>query len=143
MSDDRYVIDQIRDGTDLVSLIGEHVQLIKKGREWTGLCPFHNDSRPSMSVVTHKGTPFYKCHSCGAGGDAISFLRGLMGMEFREALEMLANRAGIDLPKQSGFTSGPAKRTLREACLIAQKFFIKHLHATSGKDAEICQTCRT
>ena len=59
-------IEQVRDSTDLVALIGEHVPLRSKGREHVGLCPFHDDHTPSLAVVTHKGNAFYKCHSCGA-----------------------------------------------------------------------------
>ena len=62
--------DRVRDAVDLVQLIGQHVRLTPKGREHVGLCPFHDDSRPSFAVVTHKGHAFYKCHACGAAGDA-------------------------------------------------------------------------
>ncbi|MCI0674597.1 MAG: CHC2 zinc finger domain-containing protein, partial [Phycisphaerales bacterium] len=67
-------IEVVRDATDLVRLIGEHVALRPKGREHVGLCPFHDDKNPSLAVVTHKGNAFYKCHSCGAGGDAFDFV---------------------------------------------------------------------
>ena len=63
----REQIERVREQTDLVALIGEHVALKPRGREFVGLCPFHDDHTPSMTVVTHKGDPFYKCHSRRSG----------------------------------------------------------------------------
>ncbi|MCX5641303.1 MAG: CHC2 zinc finger domain-containing protein, partial [Planctomycetota bacterium] len=74
------------DATDLVALIGEHVQLRPKGREHVGICPFHDDRAPSMTVVTHKSSGFYKCFSCGAAGNAIDFMMNYHKMEFIDAL---------------------------------------------------------
>ena len=89
-------IDQVRESVDLVGLIAEHVPLRPKGREHVGLCPFHEDHSPSLTVVTHKGNAFYKCHSCGAAGDAFNFVMDYHKMSFGEALELLAaRRAGI------------------------------------------------
>lgn len=90
--DDR---QRVLDATDIVRLIGEHVTLRAKGREYVGLCPFHDDHKPSMSVVPVK--QIYHCFSCGAGGNAITFVREFHKMGFREALEHLADRAGIKL----------------------------------------------
>ena len=81
--------------TDLVRLIGEQVTLKRKGREYTCLCPFHNDHNPSMYVVPSK--QIYHCFVCGAGGDALKFAMDYFKMEFREALTLLADRAGITL----------------------------------------------
>ena len=89
--------DLVLDATDLVALIGEHVQLRPKGREHVGLCPFHDDRAPSMTVVTHKGAGFYKCFSCGAAGNAIDFMMNYHRMEFIDALRALAERSGIEL----------------------------------------------
>ena len=61
-------IDRVRDATDLVRLVSEHVSLTPRGREHVGLCPFHDDHKPSMAVVTHKGSGFYNCFACGASG---------------------------------------------------------------------------
>ena len=85
-------VERVRDATDLVALIGEHVALRPKGREHVGICPFHDDHRPSMAVVTHKGNAFFKCHSCGAGGDAFDFVKMFHKMDFPEALRFLADR---------------------------------------------------
>ncbi len=70
-------IDSVKDRADIVEIVGEHVVLKKKGKEYVGICPFHEDSRPSMTVSPSK--QFYFCFSCGAGGNSIKFL-----MEFQK-----------------------------------------------------------
>jgi DNA primase len=87
--------DRVLEATDLVALISEHVRLQPKGSEFVGLCPFHDDKKPSMHVVPTKG--FYHCFACGEHGNAIDFLINFHKMDFRAALEALANRAGIEL----------------------------------------------
>jgi DNA primase len=87
--------DRVRDATDIVRLVGEHVALRPKGREFVGLCPFHEDHSPSMYVVPAK--QIFHCFVCGAGGDAFSFVQKLHKMEFPEAIKYLAERAGIEL----------------------------------------------
>jgi DNA primase len=139
-------IDRVRDATDLVRLIGEHVPLKPRGREHVGLCPFHDDHSPSMAVVTHKGNAFYKCHACGAGGDAFDFVQNYHKMDFAEALRFLADRAGITLtPRPSPgqrSASGEAdehdgrtvaRSSIREANAFAAAFFRKVLqHPEAG-----------
>jgi len=88
-------IRRVQDASDIVRIVGEHVALKPKGREFVGLCPFHDDHKPSMGVVPHK--QIFHCFVCGSGGDVFSFVRKFHGMEFREALEYLAERAGIEL----------------------------------------------
>lgn len=91
--------EQVQQATDLVRLIGEQVALRPKGREFAGLCPFHDDKNPSMFVSPAK--QIYKCFSCGAGGDAFSFVMNYHKMTFPEALKYLAERAGIVLQTTS------------------------------------------
>lgn len=88
-------VQRVLDATDIVRLIGDHLALKRKGREYIGLCPFHDDHSPSMYVVPHK--QIYHCFSCGAGGNAFGFVMNYHKMPFREALEYLAERAGITL----------------------------------------------
>jgi DNA primase len=139
-------IDRVRDATDLVRLIGEHVTLKPRGREHVGLCPFHDDHSPSMAVVTHKGNAFYKCHACGTGGDAFDFVQNYHKMDFGEALRFLADRAGIPLtPRtpqgervgdgEAGDADGHGLRrsSIREANAFAAAFFRKALkHPEAG-----------
>ena len=122
--------DRVLEATDLVALVGEHVALKPKGREHMGLCPFHDDRSPSMSVVTHKGNAFYKCFSCGAAGNAIDFVMEFHKMDFPEALRHLAARAGIQL--RNVRDEGPkdpatSREALRAAMAAANRFYRKCL----------------
>lgn len=93
MRDD--TVDQIRERTDIVELIGQYVGLQKAGRNFKGLCPFHQEKTPSFIVFPESQN--FHCFGCGAGGDAFSFLMQVEKTGFREALETLAERAGIEL----------------------------------------------
>lgn len=119
-------IDLVREATDLVRLIGEHIALRPRGREHVGVCPFHDDHAPSLAVVTHKGNAFYKCHACGAGGDAFDFVMNYHKMEFGEALRHLAERAGVKLqPRraEAASESGPGRADLRKVNSFAASFY--------------------
>ena len=89
----RYDVDQVRERTDLLTLIGQHVALKKRGGRFTGLCPFHQEKTPSFSVDPTKG--FWHCFGCGKGGDAFNFLMQMEHLSFGEAVERLAERAGV------------------------------------------------
>ncbi|MET3504806.1 DNA primase [Halalkalibacter oceani] len=89
-------VELIRRSSDIVEVIGEHVQLKKQGRQYIGLCPFHGEKTPSFSVSADK--QLYHCFGCGAGGNVFSFLMELEGLTFVEAAQQLAKRANIDLP---------------------------------------------
>jgi DNA primase len=91
------VISQIREAADIVVVVGQYVQLKKAGRNWKGLCPFHGEKTPSFNVHPDRGT-FY-CFGCQKKGDAFSFIQELEGKSFVEAVEQLANRFGIAVPK--------------------------------------------
>ena len=127
--------DRILDATDLVALVGEQVRLEPKGSEFIGLCPFHDDARPSMYVVPAKN--FYHCFACGAHGNAIDFLMNLHNMEFREALEALASRAGIELSRQTetGRQASDRRRQLFRANQLAARFFMRTLKEPAGDSA--------
>lgn len=132
--------DRVQQATDIVRLIGEQVALRPKGKEFAGLCPFHDDKNPSMQVSPAK--QIYKCFSCGAGGDAFSFVMNYHKMSFPEAIKHLAERAGIEVVEDrgSGFRdqgSGPSDRDrLREANGRALEFFRALLkHPEHGKTA--------
>ncbi len=95
-NDDR---QRVRDASDIAAVVGEHLSLKAKGREYVGLCPFHDDRNPSMCVVPTK--QIFHCFVCGAGGDVFSFIQKYHSMDFREALEFLAERGNIELSKFS------------------------------------------
>jgi DNA primase len=92
----------VRARTDIAQLIGERVTLQSRmgGRELVGLCPFHDDHNPSLRVYADRQS--YKCWSCGEGGDCFAFVQKTEGVDFRDALELLATRAGLEIPKSSG-----------------------------------------
>ena len=91
--------EQIRQAIDIVDLVGSVVQLRRQGRGYVGLCPWHDDSRPSLQVNPEKQS--FKCWVCDIGGDIFSFIMKTEGVEFPEALAMLADRAGIAVQKPS------------------------------------------
>lgn len=94
-NDDR---ERVREASDIVEVLRSHLALTPKGREFVALCPFHDDHKPSMCVVP--GKQIFHCFSCGATGDVFSFVMKYLGLDFREALEMLAERAGVELTRR-------------------------------------------
>ena len=94
---DQATVSQVQQANDIVDVVSEHVSLKKKGREMLGLCPFHDDHRPSMNVNAAK--QIFKCFACGAGGDVFKFVQMRENLTFPQAIERLAERVGIKLRK--------------------------------------------
>ena len=92
---DRSDIDRVREATDLVELISEVTTVKRSGRSFMAVCPFHEEKTPSMSVDRARG--LYHCFGCGKGGDVFTFVSETQGVEFGDALELLARKAGITL----------------------------------------------
>ena len=117
------VRDRIRDATDIVDLVSEHVQLTRRGRNFLGLCPFHEEKTPSFNVNPDR--QFYHCFGCGAGGDVFKFIQEIDRVTFVEAVKFLAERAGIALPERSGPSreETEAADELYRANDLAQKYF--------------------
>ena len=95
---DREIVEQVKEATDLVALVGQAVKLKKSGAAWSGLCPFHSERSPSFQVVPQRG--FYHCFGCGKHGDAFTWVMEREGLSFPEALDLLARQAGIALPER-------------------------------------------
>lgn len=93
-------IQSLLERTDLLALIQERTSLKRAGATYTGCCPFHDEKTPSFHVYHQSSPAHYHCYGCGAHGDAITFLREQDHLEFMEALEKLANRAGMEIPRQ-------------------------------------------
>ena len=128
---DRVDIERVREATDLVALISAFVQLQPKGREWLGLCPFHEDHKPSFTVVTHKQNAFYKCHACGESGDCYTFVQKYLKKDFSEAIRFLADQAGITLTNTRGNSpSSESKSKLRSAIKWATDLYADELGKT-------------
>ncbi len=94
---DQYFIDDLKERADLVRLIEPYAPLKKKGANWMACCPFHQEKTPSFSVNPSKG--FYKCFGCGKGGNAYTFLMEMEGLNFPEAVQRIAEMAGVPLPE--------------------------------------------
>ncbi len=92
-------LDELRARVSVADVVGRRVKLIKRGREFTGLCPFHNEKTPSFTVAEQKG--FFHCFGCGAHGDVIGFVMRSDGLSFPEAVEKLAAEAGMEVPRPS------------------------------------------
>lgn len=89
------IVEEVRKKTDIVDLISEYIPLIKKGKNYFGVCPFHDDSNPSMSISREK--QIYKCFSCGASGNIYNFLMDYEHIDFKEALSKLSSKLGINI----------------------------------------------
>jgi DNA primase len=125
-------LDELRSRVSLADLVGKRVRLVRKGREYGGLCPFHNEKTPSFYVVEDK--QFFHCFGCGAHGDAIGFVVRAENLDFIEAIERLAGMAGIAMPQQTPQEREKAQRqkTLLEALAAAAKFYEELLWSPAG-----------
>ena len=139
---DTGLISRIQQANDIVDVIGEHLALKRKGREMLGLCPFHDDHRPSFNVNPSK--QIFKCFACGAGGDVVKFVQMRENLSFPQALERLANRAGIKIeplrPRTSHEPQAPGDEInpneLARVNAWAAKYFAANLaNPEKGKDA--------
>ncbi len=135
--DDRAVVEQVRGATNIVSLVGEYVQLRKAGTKMMGLCPFHGEKAPSFSVSEDR--QMFYCFGCNRGGDVFKFLMMIENLEFPEALKQLAEKAGVELPRRSGGRPGASvsdRERARKIHRLAQAFFRRCLAETGeGKKA--------
>jgi len=115
-------VDEVKQRLDIVDVVGQHVALQKAGRNFRALCPFHSERSPSFYVFTDRQT--WHCFgACGTGGDVISFVMKKEGLEFRDALQLLAQRAGVALPAPSGEREDSRREVLRRANEAAARFF--------------------
>ena len=118
--------EEIRSRSDIVEVIGGYLHLQKAGKDYKGVCPFHPDTRPSLSVSPT--LQIYKCYSCGEGGDVFKFVQKIDNLEFVEALEQLAKRAGIAFDRRALSPELQSKREqMRTVVTIAQDFFRERL----------------
>ena len=88
-------IKEILDKADIVAIIGEHIKLEKKGNDYKGVCPFHDDTNPSMSVSPNK--KIFKCFSCGETGNAITFVQKFKHITFPEAVKYIGEKCGVSV----------------------------------------------
>ena len=125
-------IQELSQRTDITELIGSYVQLRRRGRTYTGLCPFHSEKTPSF-VVYPETTSFY-CFGCGAGGDAITFIKRLNNLDYVEAVRFLASRAGMPMPDEQD-DAGNSKRRILAMNKDVARFYFECLNADIGREA--------
>lgn len=132
-SDD--IIEEVRSGNDIVDVISSYVKLQKKGSTHFGLCPFHNEKSPSFSVSA--GKQLYYCFGCGAGGNVFTFLMEYENYSFQEALNFLAERIGVELPKQElsaqNKQEADARARILELNKLAATYYYAQLRQEQGK----------
>ena len=131
-----YFIQQVSQATDIVDLVSQYVSLKKSGKEFVGLCPFHEDHKPSMFVSPAK--QIFKCFACGAGGGVFQFLMLYEKQEFPEAVKSLAERAHIPLPREANeppIQPGLGKEDLTRVMAWAAEFFQHQLWSDLGAGA--------
>ena len=128
-------IDELVSRTDITELVGEYVRLTKKsGNNMFGLCPFHSEKTPSFSV--NSDLQLYRCWGCGKGGGAITFVREMENLPFRDAVEVLAKRAGMTIPEETGKAEITNRRKrILELNKDAAKHFLQMLLSSHGQTA--------
>ncbi len=129
-------IEEVRTASDIVDVVSAHVRLKKRGKNYLGLCPFHQEKTPSFSVSPEK--QMYHCFGCGVGGNVFTFLMELEKVSFVEAVRTLAERAGITLPAATpaDLAQETENEALYNACRFAGHFFFQNLTSTGeGKIA--------
>ncbi|MBQ9815511.1 MAG: DNA primase [Lachnospiraceae bacterium] len=133
------VIDQVIDANNIVDVIGSYVKLNKKGSTYFGLCPFHNEKTPSFSVTDNGNKQMFYCFGCHTGGSVLTFIQKYENCTYSEALKILADRAGITLPKPDYSQADAARAKRREEILevnkLAAVYFYHLLKSNRGTQA--------
>ncbi len=128
------IVEEVRARADIVDIVGEHVPLKKAGKEYRALCPFHTEKTPSFYVVPAKG--FYNCFGCGVSGDVFTFLMERLGVDFPDAVRMVAARVGVEVPEDAGPSPEQERnRPLYEAIAFAEDFYRRQLEGEAGARA--------
>lgn len=129
------IIDEVREKNDIVDVISPYVRLTKRGANYVGLCPFHNEKTPSFSVNT--GRQSFHCFGCGVGGNSISFVMKYENLTFTEAIKQMADRVGINLPEEHDNPESGRRADLRtrlfEIYKEAAKFYYFQLRGDYGE----------
>lgn len=128
------VISEVLAGNDIIDYVSQYVHLKKNGRDYSGLCPFHKEKSPSFHVSGEK--QLFHCFGCGAGGNLLQFVMRSEGIDFVEALKLLADRAGIMLPEEnSDYAFHEKKKKIYEMNKAAARFYYSVLTSEEGREA--------
>ncbi len=131
------LIEEIRSNNDIVDVISGYVTLKRSGRNFFGLCPFHKEKSPSFAVSPDK--QIFHCFGCGAGGNVIHFVSKIEGLDFKDTLELLANRIGMELPSLDNYEddkTAKLKKKVYEINEIAARFYHENLYKPTSKIAQ-------
>ena len=131
------IIEEVRQSNDIVDIISQYVHLKRSGRNFFGLCPFHNEKSPSFSVSPDK--QIFHCFGCGVGGNVFTFLMKIEGINFVEAVQMLAERANIQLPtfeNREDSAREELKAKVYKVNEFTAQFYHENLYKTSAKPAQ-------
>ena len=131
------LIEEIRSNNDIVDVISGYVTLKRSGRNFFGLCPFHKEKSPSFAVSPDK--QIFHCFGCGAGGNVIHFVSKIEGLDFKDTLELLANRIGMELPSLDNYEddkTAKLKKRVYEINEIAARFYHENLYKPTSKIAQ-------
>ena len=121
---DRATIDRIMDAAQIVDVVSEFVTLRRRGVNYTGLCPFHNEKTPSFSVSPSKGV--CKCFSCGKGGNAVHFIMEHEQLSYYEALKYLARKYNIEVKERELTNEEKQAQSIRESLFIVNQFALDY-----------------
>ncbi|CDA23700.1 dNA primase [Mycoplasma sp. CAG:611] len=130
---DNDLIKEVRSASNIVDVISSYLPLVKKGKNYFGVCPFHDDNNPSMSVSEDK--QIYKCFSCGASGNVFNFVMDYEKIDFKSALYLLAKRSGINVSNNLVKTNNKNDK-FYEIYNIAEKYYQNNLNTSLGLEAK-------
>jgi len=126
-------LDEFKARLPIVEIIGRYVRLIKRGREFTGLCPFHQEKSPSFTISEEKG--FYHCFGCNQNGNTVDFMMAIEGLDFSQAIQRLSDLTGLPAPLRADRKSTQAEKSLQQANEAASRWFQESLAAEGGAEA--------
>ena len=131
------LLDEIKSRNDIVDIVSQYVSLKRKGRNYFGVCPFHNEKSPSLSVSPDR--QIFHCFGCGVGGNVIHFISKIENISFPESVQMLAERVGIQLPKSNDYIDEKKlelKNKVYNVNKLAAEFYHLNLYKPSSKEAQ-------
>lgn len=126
-------INSIRRQADIVDVIGSYINLVSQGKNYFGICPFHNDHSPSLSVSPEK--QIYKCFTCSASGNVFTFIQNFENISFLDAVKKVADRVGVHLDISSSTNSNNINKKYYDIMDLSNKFFVNNLNSKAGDKA--------
>jgi len=123
-------VEEIKEASDIVAIIGSYIKLTKKSSSYFGLCPFHKEKTPSFSISPRK--QIFNCFGCGTKGSIITFIMKYYNVEFQEAMSILAEKANIELPKQEDSVGASNIEALYKLNKLAAQLYMRELHPEHG-----------